>query len=161
MILASNRTETNNKAKTFISYSHKNKDVVHNIAKRLENTYSVWIDKDLLTGVKLFDEIAKAIADSLVFICFISEGYILSDACQKELTQALSFKEKKIFPIFLERVDKNNGVFLSINTLLRFNAYEEPDVFAPWSESLYERLINQLSEVVKNESCKRNLNIDE
>jgi hypothetical protein len=69
----------------FISYAHANKEIVHKIADKLKANFNVWIDIDNLKGGDNIDkEIANGIRNSSLFICFISEQYCESNACNME-----------------------------------------------------------------------------
>ncbi len=124
----------------FISYAHANKEIVHKIADKLKANFNVWIDIDNLKGGDNIDkEKANGIRNSSLFICFISEQYCESNACNMELRLADNLK-KKILPVMLQREAKN-GVELNIAKLITFYACKPPYVFDPWSEDLYQRLM--------------------
>ena len=81
--------------KIFISYSHANEDIVHEVANRLKQVYNVWIDRDYLIGGKpQAQEISNGINNATLFIPFISDEYCNSDACREEF--ALAKNKKKI-----------------------------------------------------------------
>ena len=127
----------------FLSYSHVNKNIVHDIADKLKEIYRIWIDKDyLIGGVKLDKEIADGVRNSSLFICFISKEYCESDACNKEIALAKNLK-KQILPVMLQR-GATNGIELITADLNLFYAFKPPDVFDPWSENLYQKLLNNI-----------------
>ena len=79
----------------FVSYCHKNKKVVHDVANRLKETYTIWLDDDnLKSGENKDEKIADGVRDSFLFICFISNFYCDSSACTDEFFLA---KQKKFF----------------------------------------------------------------
>jgi hypothetical protein len=124
----------------FISYSNANRNVVYKIAEKLKANFNVWVDIDnLKVGDNLYENIADGIRNSSLFICFISEEYCMSKCCTEELVFADNLK-KKILLVMLQREAKN-GVELKIAKLNTFYEFKPPNVFEPWSEDLYQRLI--------------------
>ena len=127
----------------FLSYSHANSNIVHEIADKLKETYKIWIDRDVLkAGIRLDKEIANGIRASSLFICFISNEYCESDACNEEFALAKNLK-KSILPVMLVR-DATNGIELTIAGLNRFIAFKPPNVFNPWSEDLFKKLLSNI-----------------
>jgi hypothetical protein len=132
----------------FISYSHDNKEIVHKIADKLKENFSVWIDRDKLKGGDdLKKEIAGGIRNSSLFICFISEQYCESGPCRREFGLADNLKIK-ILPVMLHREAKN-GVELDIAVLNTFYAFKPPNVFEPWSEDLYQKLLKNIFDLTQ------------
>ena len=132
-----------NNQNIFLSYSRSNKNIVWKIADRLRDIYPIWIDRDRLTGgVRLDKAIADGVRSSILIICFISKAYCESDACNEEFALAKELK-KKMLPVMLER-EATNGIELTISKLNKFYAFKEKDVFNPWSEGLYQKLLNNI-----------------
>ena len=141
------------KNNVFLSYSHSNENVVHNIANRLKEIYETWIDRDNLKGGDRLDkEIANGVKKCHVFICFISQQYCKSEACNEEFALAKKLK-KVMLPVMLER-EANNGIELTLSKLNMFYAFKYPDVFNPWSEDLYEKLLNNLTRLLIENKLK-------
>ena len=137
------------KQNIFISYSHANKDIVRKVSDRLKQYHDVWIDTDHLIGGKVQSkEISVGIKTSALFILFISDNYCNSDACKAELAVATIYK-KAMLPIMLVR-DASNGVDVKIATLTTFYAFKPPEVFDPWSEDLFEKLLNKILDLTKD-----------
>ena len=69
----------------FISYSNKDRQIVHKYAKFLEDYgYKVWYDvKGLYGGAKFAGEIADAIEASKLFVFFSSENSWLKNSANK------------------------------------------------------------------------------
>ena len=133
----------------FLSYSHANSKIVHEIADKLKETYKIWIDSDVLkAGIRLDKEIANGIRESSLFICFISNEYCASDACNEEFALAKSLK-KSILPVMLVR-EATNGIELTIAKLKTFYAFKAPNVFDPWSQDLYIKLLNSILDLTKD-----------
>jgi hypothetical protein len=80
----------------FISYSHADKVIVHQIFDKLKANFTVWIDKvNLKGGDNLDKKIADDIENTSLFICFISEKYCESGPCTDEF--ALANNKKKTY----------------------------------------------------------------
>ena len=57
-----------------------------------------------------------------------------------------------MLPIMLER-EATNGIELTIANMTTFYAFKTPNVFDPWSDALYQKLVNNilgLTAVVKS-----------
>lgn len=92
--------------KLFISYAHRDSDVVISISNELRDAgYDVWVDISGIQGGDLWVErITQAIVDCDVFLLFLSPQSIKSDHVRRELD--LAFEEgKKILPLRLEKAD--------------------------------------------------------
>ena len=97
----------------FISYSNKDKDIVHKYAKYLENLgYVVWYDvKGLYGGAKFAGEIADAIEASKLFVFFSSENSNKSEWTKGEIFLAQKFK-KQILPVRIDDSDYEKSVMI-------------------------------------------------
>ena len=132
----------------FVSYSNANKKIVYKIADRLKVKHTIWIDRDYLKpGVKIDKEKANAIRNSNLFICFVSTEYCNSGACDEEFSLAKTLK-KKMIPIMLEK-EATNGFELTIVKLKRIDAFKPPNVFDPWSEDLYSKLLDRILDLTQ------------
>ena len=142
----------------FISYCHKNKEIVYKVVDNLNLlNYKIWIDRKLNAGNKLYTEIEKGMTESHLIICFISKFYCNSEDCVKELSFAHENK-KKILPIMLER-ETSNGVGFLVANILKFYAFKEPDTFEPWSNQHFEKLTQTIFEVFSQEctECSKSI----
>lgn len=97
-------------ASVFLSYNHKDKEMVHEIARRLEELkFHVWLDEwDLKIGDSLFERISESINQVDFLAAFISENSLNSPWCQKELSLAMagevSTKAITVLPVLLDDV---------------------------------------------------------
>ena len=90
--------------KLFISYAHKDKEVIANIVNELNSVYEVWIDvDDICIGSKWNNEIIKAIKCCNYFIIFVSNNSLNSKYCNEELDLAIKLN-KKVIPILIEEL---------------------------------------------------------
>ena len=136
------------KQNIFISYCHANKNIVHKVANRLKQVHNVWIDTDhLKAGVDQDQEISVGIKNATLFLPFISDEYCNSKACKAELTVA-NDNEKIILPIMLVRY-ASNGVDIKIAGLGFFLACRSSEVFDPWSEDLFQKLLNNIKDLIQ------------
>ena len=97
----------------FISYSNKDKDVVHKYAKYLENLgYAVWYDvKGLYGGAKFAGEIADAIEASKLFVFFSSENSNKSEWTKGEIFLAQKYN-KQILPVRIDDSEYEKSVMI-------------------------------------------------
>jgi len=91
----------------FLSHCSKDKKTVRKIEKSLQNSLiKTWIDEiDIPGGGRLNGKILRGIKDCDYFAPIITNNYINSDWCARELEGAIALerkKEIKIFPILLE-----------------------------------------------------------
>lgn len=107
----------------FISYSRKDKELVHEFVKQLQHRgQSIWIDwSGIKSGDKFKAEIVQAIEDANIVLFFSSVSSNASDWVQREISIA-SNRHKTIIPIKIDdsAYDKNIEVDL---TLLDFVDY--------------------------------------
>ena len=92
----------------FISYSNKDRQLVHKYAKFLEDYgYKVWYDvKGLYGGAKFAGEIADAIEASKLFVFFSSENSNKSEWTKGEIFLAQKYN-KQILPV---RIDDSESL---------------------------------------------------
>lgn len=100
----------------FISYSHKDSEIVIPIVEELDKTYNCWIDKDISYGSKWRNEITTAITKSSVVLYFVSNNSVISEECIKEIELSIKLN-KKIIPIIIEEVNCNYKLVKEINEL--------------------------------------------
>lgn len=86
----------------FISYSHKDTDYAHGLAKNLQSTgFEIWIDERLDYGSQWPQEIQKQLDACDAFIIIMTPRAFASEWVQSELQRAKR-KLKPIFPLLLE-----------------------------------------------------------
>ncbi|MGN8702672.1 TIR domain-containing protein, partial [Catenibacterium mitsuokai] len=130
----------------FISYCHKNQDMVKDILNNLSRLgYRFWYDKGINVGSSWNDNIASHIDNASHFIFFLSNDFIQSKYCLDELEYAKS-EDKQIIPVCIEETKISGGLKLSINRLQVFNKYQ-------FSESYFYDQIAQIQNIHK---CNKN-----
>lgn len=97
----------------FISYSNKDKEIVHKYAQYLQDIgYKVWYDvKGLYTGAKFSEEIVTAIENSKLFIFFSSKNSNSSDWTRGEIHTAKKYN-KPILPIKMDAEEYDKSIML-------------------------------------------------
>lgn len=92
----------------FISYSHEDKLFAETVAQALrENTIHVWVDSwQMNAGDSIQQRITSAIRGSSVILFFISNNFLQSKWCMRELEICLEYKAKDsevtIVPLLLD-----------------------------------------------------------
>lgn len=95
-------------ASTFISYSHKDRELVHDVAGALQaDGFHVWLDEwDLRTGDSLVERVTEAIDQVDFVVAFISAASMDSEWCRKEVSLAmtgeLADKGVRVLPVRIE-----------------------------------------------------------
>ncbi|HOD82856.1 MAG: TIR domain protein [Planctomycetes bacterium ADurb.Bin126] len=146
----------------FISYSRKDIAFARLIRGSLqENQLDTWIDWDRIpVGVRWWQEICEAIANSNIFMFIVSRDSIGSNVCGDEIGQALKHN-KRIIPVLLDDlkpealkefvpdlpefnwiVFQRDRVFhLETNSAIQSDTAEDREVALPQLPQFYESLI--------------------
>ena len=107
-------------SKAFISYSHADESIVDRLHKHLaqlrrEDKITTWVDKQILAGTDLDDDISNSLKGADYFLAIVSADYLSSNYCfEKEFKEALKLHEKKnlqIIPIIAEPCDWKTSPF--------------------------------------------------
>ena len=110
----------------FISYSHKDGERVYPVLERLaEKGYRVWYDEGINPGSEWPENIADHLGRSVVCMGFISEYYLGSDNCRRELNFAL-MKHIPFLSVMLEPVKMTAGVEMQLSTNQAVFLYKQP-----------------------------------
>ena len=118
----------------FISYSHANSDIVLPIINRLMGDgYRVWFDDGINLGSEWPEIIAQHLNMCEVCISFISNKYVDSFNCKRELDFAIK-KRRNFIAVFLEKTQLPLGMEMQITTVQGVKYY------AMKEEVFFERL---------------------
>lgn len=120
-----------NKNYIFISYAHKDKEMVFPIIKELQKGYNVWYDDGIDPGTEWDENIAIHIEKSSLFLALMSNNYINSSNCKDELSFARDLGKNRLI-IFLEEVELPSGLKMRLNRLQNIHKYkyeEETEFF--------------------------------
>lgn len=89
----------------FVSYSHRDTNLVYPILDRLfDCKYRIWYDESCENGNDFRDELRSRIEAAEAVILFVSEASMASPFCGMEIIVARE-NGKKLFPIFLDDVE--------------------------------------------------------
>lgn len=135
----------------FISYSHKNKTVVHKVHEELEKrNIRTWIDKEEIElADKQVEKMANGINESKVALCFFSKDYHKSEFCKLELKYTFEKdmdKEMKCIYITIEdeKQERPEWVkFITVDSNYLY-AHKAPNTFDPWSDALFKKLADKI-----------------
>jgi len=107
----------------FVSYAHKDSDVVYGEIKRLhEEGYRIWYDEGISPANEWPEEIAEAIKKCSTFLVFISPQSVESKNVKNEINYALS-KNKKFIAVHAKKTILPSGLELqmgSIQAIMKF-----------------------------------------
>lgn len=141
--------------KIFISYSHKDKQVLGKLKTHLtmlkrDKLISLWSDKEISAGGNLDKEIAKAQQNSLIFMPIVSPDFLASNYCYEiEMETALQKEtngDVRIIPIIAEPCDWMNS------PLSKFKALpEDGRPIADWTNqnAAYLNVAQELRNLIK------------
>ena len=88
----------------FVSYSHKDKDVVFEVINDLMLcACNIWYDTGIHSGEDWSGEIAEHLFNAECVLFMVTENSVNSEYVKDELTFAKT-KNKKIYPVYLEQV---------------------------------------------------------
>ena len=120
----------------FISYAHANSPAVMEVVQELHHRgFRIWYDDGIEVGSEWQENIAQHLADANLMIAFVSNAYMRSDNCRKEMHYAVS-KKKNLINIFLEETKLTPGMEMQIGNLFALMKYTMSD------DVFYEKLWN-------------------
>ncbi|CAF4267984.1 unnamed protein product [Rotaria sp. Silwood2] len=101
-------TETKFQYDVMISYSHRDKDLCHQIHKALvADNFRVWIDLEQMHGI-MMQAMAEAIEQSRYILICMSDSYCVSPYCQAEAQYAFE-KQRILIPLRVQMGYKPQG----------------------------------------------------
>jgi len=105
-----------NKPYVFISYAYANSDkVLPTVAAMKNSNINLWYDEGIVAGSEWPEFIAEKVVDCHKFVLFVSNAYLNSQNCKRELNFAIS-RKKDILSIFLEDVQLSPGMEMQLGT---------------------------------------------
>lgn len=101
----------------FISYAHANSpQVLEVVGDMHEHGYRIWYDEGIEVGSEWPECIASHLAGAHLMLAFISNAYMKSDNCRREMHFALS-RKIKIINVFLEDTSMTPGMEMQIGNI--------------------------------------------
>ena len=105
-----------NNAYVFISYAHKDSHLVLPCVNAMQQSgIRLWYDDGIEAGSEWPEFIADKVVNCTKFILFISDAYLDSQNCRRELNFAIS-RKKDILSIFLGDVTLSPGMEMQLGT---------------------------------------------
>lgn len=118
----------------FISYAHKDSDIVLRIMSALqEEGYRIWYDDGIIPGSEWPENIAMHLNDAAMVIAMISPNSMASHNCRREINFALS-KQKPFLSVVLEPTEMSLGMEMQLsaqNIVMRQN-------YSRWEDFIYK-----------------------
>jgi len=110
----------------FISYAHKDSDVVFPEIERLAKSgFKIWYDEGIEPSEEWPEEIGKAVVNCSVFLIFVSPRSASSVNCRNEVNLALN-NNKRFLAIHLEETELPVGLQLRMGDLQAILKYNLP-----------------------------------
>lgn len=98
----------------FISYSHKDTDAVLSVIDTLEkNGFRVWFDAGVEAGSEWPEYIASHLRKSACVLAFISQNFVSSVNCRRELTFAQNLN-LPMLNVYLSEVELSDGLQMQL-----------------------------------------------
>lgn len=120
----------------FISYAHANSPAVMEVVQELtDRGCRVWYDEGIEVGSEWPEYIAQHLAASGLMIAFLSNAYMRSDNCRREMHYALT-KRIPTVNIFLEDTQMTPGMEMQIGNLYALMKFTMSDAV------FYDRLFS-------------------
>ena len=111
----------------FISYAHANAPAVMQVVEELSaRGYRVWYDDGIEVGSEWPEYIASHLAGASLMMAFVSNAYMRSDNCRKEMHYAIT-KKIPLINIFLEETTLTPGMEMQIGNLFALMKYSMSD----------------------------------
>ena len=130
----------------FVSYSHQDMDrVLPIIQKWMSDGFRVWYDDGISPGTEWPEVIARHLNDCALFVAFMSNSYMDSFNCKREIDFAVR-KRKTFMTVFLEETELSLGVEMQISTVQSIEYYKTTQ------EAFLERFYDLA--VVKESGCR-------
>ena len=115
----------------FISYAHRDSQTVLSCVQAMRNAgINLWYDDGIEAGSEWPEYIAEKVVGCTKFVLFLSNAYIESQNCKRELNFAIS-RKKDILSIYIEDVPLSPGMEMQLGTYqaLYANRFESPVQF--------------------------------
>ena len=107
----------------FISYAHANEQAVHEVLESLnQRGFRFWYDEGIEAGSEWPESIARRLAGADLVLAFVSNAYVRSDNCRKEIHFAIS-KGIPTVSIFLEETKMTPGVEMQLGNIFALMKY--------------------------------------
>lgn len=110
----------------FVSYAHADSDdVMRVISDMHERGFNIWYDEGIEAGSVWTESIGSHLAGASLMIGFVSDSYMASDNCRREMNFAVQ-KKKRVINIFLSETALTPGMELQIGGIWALMKYTYP-----------------------------------
>ncbi|MBQ4064746.1 MAG: TIR domain-containing protein [Clostridia bacterium] len=100
----------------FISYAHRDSEAVLPCVQTMkQDGIHLWYDEGIEAGSEWPEFIAQKVIGCSKFVLFVSQAYLESQNCKRELNFAIS-RKKEILSVFLEDVSLSPGMEMQLGT---------------------------------------------
>lgn len=132
-----------NRPYVFISYAHMDSAQVLPCIRALQNSgINLWFDEGIAAGSEWPEYIAQKVVGCEKMVLFISNAFLNSQNCKRELNFGIS-RKKDILSIYLEDVKLSPGVEMQLGTYQAIyrNRFDSDEVFrnALSNEAYFDR----------------------
>lgn len=129
----------------FASYAHKDGQIAEKIFSEIENnSFRIWYDSGLHTGLEWTDEIGWRIANCAQFLVILSSSAVRSENVKNEIHLAKVYK-RPFCIVYIEPVTLDYGLELQIGRIQAIHGYKMDD------QSFKHKLIQSLNLNTRNE----------
>ena len=121
-----------NKPYIFVSYAHKDSEVVLPIIEKLQKKgFRIWFDKGIEAGSEWPQYIAEHLNDSCCVLVFMSSNAAESHNCRREIHFAIELR-KELLVVYLEKFEMDLGMRMQLNSLqaIHKDRFSSFDLFA-------------------------------
>lgn len=116
-----------NEPYVFVSYAHRDSAEVIPLLNRLHDLgFRIWYDEGLELGCMWTESVASHLKDSELMLSFISDAYMDSENCKREMNYAVGMN-KKIINVFLCETEMSPGMELQIGGIWALMKYSFDD----------------------------------
>ena len=106
----------NNRPYVFISYAHVDSNVVFPCIEAMKKDgVNLWFDEGIEAGSEWPEFIAQKVVECSKFVLFVSDAYLKSQNCKRELNFAIS-RKKDILSVFIQDVQLSPGMEMQLGT---------------------------------------------
>ena len=106
----------------FFSYAHANSDKVYPVIRKLdEEKYRLWYDAGIEVGANWPEVVASHLLHSGTVLFFVSERFLKSQNCMREVNYAVSEK-KRMYCIFIEDIKLPEDMAMQFSTVEKLHA---------------------------------------
>lgn len=131
----------------FVSYAHKNSDIVfQHIVKLHDAGFRIWYDEGIDPGTDWSDEIALALNNAATFLVFMSPEAAESHNVKKEIVFAVG-KKKHMVCVYISETELPLGLEMQLG-----NIQGIPETRFINKSKFYERLFNALPASTRGEN---------